>query len=281
MKIGIATLYYQNFNYGGQLQAFAMQKILETAGHEAALISYRQNTVKYFFQRVADLGLADAASRIFRKAVFRLMCLRPEARAAFQRRKERFLDFMEKIPHTDTVYTEQSICLCDWHFDCFVCGSDQIWNPSWWNAFLLLNFTKKPRFAYGASIARISLTEAQKSWLAESTEEFVGVSVREYQARVLLGEFLNRDVECVLDPVFLVPPEVWKGMAEASPGKESYVLIYNLGNSTGLLKEVCRISRQEGFVSFPWDSGIIRIFEAGKQIRMKKCWTRGLWNGWD
>lgn len=247
MKIGIATLYYQNFNYGGQIQALAMQKILEGEGHEAKLIAYRQDTVKYFRQRLADLGPADSAARIFRKIIFRFLRMRPAVGRAFLLREKRFLTFMKKIPHTDTVYTERNIGLCDRYFDCYVCGSDQIWNPSWWNDFLLLNFTRKPRFAYGASIARISLTESQKRCLSESTREFAGVSVRENQAKVLLEEFLCRKVEWVLDPVFLVPAAKWRRLAVKPAIGQPYILIYNLGNSTGLLREICRRARREGF----------------------------------
>ena len=31
-KIAILTLYYRNYNSGGQLQAYALQKVLEKAG---------------------------------------------------------------------------------------------------------------------------------------------------------------------------------------------------------------------------------------------------------
>ena len=247
MKIGIATLYYQNYNYGGQLQALAMQKILEAEGQEASLIAFRQDSVKYAFRRLSDLGMAGAASRILRKARFLLLKMRPENGRALRKREERFRAFMEEIPHTDTVYTEQNVCLCDWRFDCYVCGSDQIWNPGWWNDFLLLNFTEKPRFAYGASIARVSLSGSQKRRLLESIRGYTGVSVREFQAKVLLSEFLNREVPCVLDPVFLVPAEFWEKTAETQNRKEAYVLIYNLGNSTDLLREISRASAQAGF----------------------------------
>ena len=247
MRIGIATLYYQNYNYGGQLQALAMQKLLEAEGLDASLIAYRQDGVKYFFQRLADLGPADAAVRICRKAAFRLLRMRRAEGEAIRKREERFRAFMEEIPHTDTVYTERTLRLCDWHFDCYVCGSDQIWNPSWWNGFLLLQFTEKPRFAYGASIARISLTESQKHCLLESTRDFIGISVREYQAQVMLRSFLAKKVDCVLDPVFLVPSDTWSQMAVLPDEKKPYVLLYNLGNSTDLLNMICRKSRQAGF----------------------------------
>ena len=40
MKIGIFTQYYLNYNYGGNLQAYALCKVLNELGHEAVQISY-------------------------------------------------------------------------------------------------------------------------------------------------------------------------------------------------------------------------------------------------
>lgn len=40
MKIGILTFWWSEDNYGQQLQAYALQKYLRNAGHDAFLIRY-------------------------------------------------------------------------------------------------------------------------------------------------------------------------------------------------------------------------------------------------
>ena len=45
-KIGIVTLYHKNYNYGGQLQAYAMQKIFTTDNTEAKLITFENDSKK-------------------------------------------------------------------------------------------------------------------------------------------------------------------------------------------------------------------------------------------
>ena len=45
-KIVILTLYYKNYNYGGILQAYALQRVLNLLGYDASQISYRLETGK-------------------------------------------------------------------------------------------------------------------------------------------------------------------------------------------------------------------------------------------
>jgi len=40
LKVGIMTLYYKNYNFGGLLQAYALQKVLSKEGFHSLQISY-------------------------------------------------------------------------------------------------------------------------------------------------------------------------------------------------------------------------------------------------
>lgn len=39
-KVAILTLYYRNYNYGGLLQSYALQKSIDKLGYQAKQISY-------------------------------------------------------------------------------------------------------------------------------------------------------------------------------------------------------------------------------------------------
>ena len=47
-KIGICTFYYKNRNYGANLQAYALQKTIESMGYDAEMISYYNNSKLHY-----------------------------------------------------------------------------------------------------------------------------------------------------------------------------------------------------------------------------------------
>lgn len=57
MKIGILTFWWSEDNYGQQLQAYALQKYLRNAGHDAFLIRYNYEN---------DLGRTNFFVRILK-----------------------------------------------------------------------------------------------------------------------------------------------------------------------------------------------------------------------
>ena len=55
MQIGILTLFHKNYNYGGQLQAYALQKYVSKLGNVVELIDYNQypiRTMDKWFDRI-------------------------------------------------------------------------------------------------------------------------------------------------------------------------------------------------------------------------------------
>lgn len=60
-KIAILTLYYHNYNYGGILQAYALQKVIEKMGFSSEQISYKLDSgyrdIKHFKLKVRNYVL--------------------------------------------------------------------------------------------------------------------------------------------------------------------------------------------------------------------------------
>lgn len=245
-KIGIVTLYHKNYNYGGQLQAWAMQKVFSTNGYEAELISFETNSRSYFFQRFKDLGVKKAFRSFKNKIHFKLLMRNPEFKKEFQRKIGRFDAFMDSIPHTK-LYVQDTISQTNEAFDLFVCGSDQIWNPGWWNDILFLTFAQKEKFSYAASIARNHLTREELLYLSERTKDYLAISVRERQAKTLLENELSRSVELTLDPTLLVEKADWRQMADFPCTDEKYILFYMVGDSKGLKKRMYEQCKSMGY----------------------------------
>ena len=125
MKIAILTLPLQA-NYGGLLQAYALQTILEKNGNDVKVI------VKSRYRRVpAWKKLFLYPSRLVRKFIFRQnVSMREETtfNNLLDRLKcrQKYTDvFVSKYIHTLPI--ERFSEINEGAFDAFVVGSDQIW----------------------------------------------------------------------------------------------------------------------------------------------------------
>lgn len=226
-KVAILTLYYQNYNYGGLLQAYALQKALTKLGYQAEQISYilasgygNWNPVKINIKKpMAYLYHYFKYGSWFREYMIR---------------QDKFDAFAEKVPHTEVV-TAKSISKLNDRFDCFVCGSDQIWNPIGWQPTLFFDFLPddKKRISYAASIARDKLTEEEYAFMQPYLDKFSDISVREKNAAKMLNQkFPNLNVQAVPDPVFLLGIDEWENLIpQNAEEKESYIFAYFLGES--------------------------------------------------
>ena len=56
-KVGITTLYHKTINYGGALQAYALQKKIEEFGCECTVIDCDSTAGKNKYERFKALGL--------------------------------------------------------------------------------------------------------------------------------------------------------------------------------------------------------------------------------
>ena len=249
-KIRIVTLYYKNYNYGGQLQAFAMQRLFADKGLDVYLITFKPDPLKDIIRKVNDIGIKGSFNRFFNKLQFKRQIISDkENHALYMQRIVKFNKFMDNIPHTE-LYKEDEIHKCNSQFDMFVCGSDQVWNPRWWNKVLLLEFTDKFKYAYAVSISRSKLTFFQKQRLIKATKNFVGISVRELQSKEMLQEFMEKEIYCTLDPTFMIDQSVWDEMEKNPQINDEYILIYNLGNITDLFFNICNYASQKGYKIF-------------------------------
>lgn len=202
-RIGIITLYHDNNNYGGQLQAYALVAVLEKMGFDARQISFdrsqdanplaqsraerlKASPVNFFcgvLKRIAGIVRRKLWGQRLDGGIQSLMALRVGA----------FSEFEASIPHTKVV-TGKSIAELNGEFDAFICGSDQVWNPDQLRDAFLLKFVEpgKAKIAYAASIGRDNLTDAEASYIAKAVASFDAVSVREPRAQELLGSGMRQ-----------------------------------------------------------------------------------------
>lgn len=216
MKIGILTLplYY---NYGGILQAFALQTYLARAGHEVWVIDRRKKAPGRL------LRLLIGAKRAAKKYLLR----RPtppvsysyerEVAAPLRRVSRHTLPFVERmlVPRTLPITRRKEMKqLAKEHFDAFIVGSDQVWRPAYapylpdyFFEFLPARF-KGRRIAYAASfgVDAWSLAEKPTRRLAALLARFDAVGVRERSGIALCEHHFGKQAVEVLDPTLLLTP---------------------------------------------------------------------------
>lgn len=212
MRIGVVTLPLHT-NYGGILQAYALQRVLQDMGHDAVLLdSYPQcPRMKPFpLQQLAYL------KRILRKIAS------PRADISIFYEREQIAIYPNK-EHVRQFYREHvrhvpfgaDVQLHSADFDALIVGSDQVWRSIYDGAKLydrFLSFAEDwkdiKRIAYAASFGtdEWEYTEEQTIECRRLAQLFDFISVREKSGISLCRDFLDVDATWVLDPTMLVDP---------------------------------------------------------------------------
>ena len=269
-KIGIITHYYKSQNYGGNLQAYALCKALEglhVGDVEQICYDVRQGGAVGNKRKVSLRFLISIPLKFCKRMIGKVrhvQIARRDAKYApqFKQRETAFLRFNEDaIKHSQAVYHRDNIALAEKEYDVFITGSDQVWNPRAVHPAYLLNFVhEKPKLSYAASIACDVLTVEQQQMFRESLTDYLGISVREEMAKILLKHLTNQEVECVLDPTLLLSREDWAEMARSVDVPEKYVFCYFLGEDTTSRNIASQYAQNHGLtlVTLPFMTGHFR-----------------------
>ena len=208
MRIGVLTLPLHN-NFGGILQAYALQQVLNNLGHDTVLI----DKSKY-----VSLGPWYKKYPIYFKRTIHKYVMRKDIVVKADVEQNRIPKTIAK--HTDLFidkyikrfFTKDFSNIKKEYFDVIIVGSDQIWRPKYFfsaieNAYL--DFAKEwniKRIAYAASFGTEDweYTDEQTINCAALLKKFNAVSVRESSATKLCKENLGVEALHVLDPTMLL-----------------------------------------------------------------------------
>lgn len=243
-------------NYGGLLQAYALQKVLRELGFDVVTNktkrSFKRTTfvkgylkwlVKIVLGRVFKIKrFASIQSRIMSKKIYNVVSQNTE-------------EFIEKYIHY-TYFTDSSHSVLDkgriQDFDIFVVGSDQVWTKSTYTSieinFLAFVPEDKVKISYAASFGSSdvikSYSELDLSIAKGSLSNFVGVSVRESSAVRLCKEYLGVDSVHHIDPTMLLEVGDYLELIDDEDlnDSEKVLMTYVLDKSTTKNEIIDRIS---------------------------------------
>lgn len=246
MRIGILTLPLHT-NYGGILQAYALQTVLERMGHEVVIfdrpyqykISFLKALFAYPKRAVCKylLGKKDAVVRFEELATY--------INSVKRKYTQPFINkYIHRFELTDFYGLRKK------DFDAIVVGSDQIWRPKY-NPLIetaFLDFAKTwsiRRIAYAPSfgVDKWEYNDVQTEKCKSLLNMFDAVSVREQSGVELCLKHLNHDAEWVLDPTMLLNRDDYIKLFEelGSPHSDGTLLDYILDrddNKVALIQQI-------------------------------------------
>lgn len=251
MRIAILTLPLHT-NYGGILQAYALQTVLERMGHDVKVLSpppYKPHPVWIMPMVYIKRGV------------------------------EKFIkgkDIPVFIPREDhsrkntELFIKANInryFVKDWKklqglFDIYVVGSDQIWRPKYAEMFsginnAFLDFAKYwdiKRIAYAPSFGtdHWEYSEEQTAICSKLLKLFDRVTVREDSGVYLCKEKLDINAEHVLDPTMLLSAEEYSKLIDCSinlsaGGKMTCYILDRNPEKTNIINGVARLMNLDPF----------------------------------
>lgn len=255
-KIGIVSLYYKNYNYGGMLQSYALPIVLKKSGYDAEqicikFIDDRLNEDSGLKNKLKNMSIAQINEKIYKK-VYKKFFLQPknnELKHIFDERRKNFNYFQDEIiPHSEKVY-ENDLDDANKKYDAYICGSDQIWNETWICKTMLDRYSlgfvtdDKVRLSYAASLGTQDISSSTKELLEKNLNKFKAISVREKSAVSVLQPLVEQKVYDVCDPTLLLEKSDWDSIAKSTNIIEPYMFSYFLGEENRPDSKIKEISK--------------------------------------
>ena len=261
MKIGILTLPLHT-NYGGILQAYALQTVLERMGHQTEILQVQRP------RKLSYLCMPQVyAKRFIKKFVLR----RPNTRFFEERwwnqkgipaMRKYTNHFLKEYLHLRLIHSIEEVQPFD--YDGFVVGSDQVWRKRYFcfamytsicDAFL--RFAKEwkvKRIAYAASfgVDTWEYTCEETVQCASLLQLFDTVAVRETSAVNICKQKMDVEATQVLDPTLLLVANDYQKLFEKAkiPKSEGDLHCYILDNNPQKQALIDNIAREQRLKPF-------------------------------
>lgn len=268
-NIGIISLYWDNNNYGGLLQAYALTKFLNSRNYNTKQISFRREFLhpKSIFTRYLDnIKNYGFFKSVFLKIFFTLRQRKHKNQVNYNKnikqRNKSFHNFRLSVPHTKKEYYKDTITAIP-NIDTYICGSDQIWSfdKNLFNEAFWLNFVNnKKKIAYAASPSINYKNNKQLEFFYNNTKDFSAISFREKQSTITKTsnntyiKHLQENLITVLDPVFLLSKHDWTKICKPKidPKATACVFLYSKSNKyRKIIKEYCSNNKLK-IINFPY-----------------------------
>ena len=208
-------------NFGTFLQAYALQQYIISLGYEDVILddsTVINNHVDWKFRVkkwIWSLG----------KTYRRYINSQKIAQKLYGRFKEEHILIESNVKNVKRLNET---------YDCFVCGSDQIWNPfslsNPKSGFFYADFAEKKKISYAPSIGVSSVPSDFVDRFHALIKGFSFLSAREKEGQKIMQKLSGKCVANVVDPTLLLDGQQWSKLLDSHKkiADEKYVLGYFL-----------------------------------------------------
>ncbi len=283
MKIGILTLSLKN-NYGGILQAWALQTYLERIGHQVEVLNTPLRDISTNWKQVPKRLIKKILG--YDEVIFR----EKKNNREFPIINKSIMEFRSQYIHERIISSFLEIEESD--YDCIIVGSDQVWRPKYFkdqynqgieNAYL--SFTKGwgiKRISYAASfgVDKWEYSPDETKSCKESSQSFNFISVREDSGITLVNEYLQNNAISVLDPTFLLEKEDYIKLIEKTPKSAGSLLTYFLDSNREKVELVRRVEKDKKLIAFSVNNSLVDTGApvADRILPSIEQWLRGFYD---
>ena len=271
-------------NYGGLLQAYALQQILKGMGHDVVTdrlgvvrkLPLWNRALRFLYHAVQFCILKNYRYYPYRY-LFVSFDKESKAKRSISINTERFVN-----THIDTIdlltRSNESVIDAVRQFDAIVVGSDQVWRATMSDIpTYFLSFTKAinvKRIAYAASFGTDDLNEYSKMDMkiaSESIKLFDAVSVREKSGVHLCRDYFKMDAVHVLDPTMLLSKDDYLKLIEEEdkPCSENILLTYVLDRTQEKNDIIQRVGEALHLTSC--ENGAVKYFSNVVESNVSEC----------
>lgn len=254
MKVGILTLPLWN-NYGGILQAYALQLAVERLGHNAVFIDVKRDSLS-----IAEYGFKQA-KRWVRSTFF----------GGINKSYYPSTSEMKNISFNTRRFVEENMKPSSGHIplsflpefskslDAIIVGSDQVWRPEYCPSlelyFLGFADTNLKKISYAASLGTSDWRFNHEDTLrcGKLLNDFHAISVREDSAVALIQKNMGLKAVQVCDPTLLLEAQDYlrlAGIKLNSPSGGRGVFCYVLDPNESRIQGLQVIGSELGFTLF-------------------------------
>lgn len=171
-----------------------------------------------------------------------------------------FADFLHNnFVFSPTVFYKSNILESNSLYDCFLVGSDLVWDFSinGHDTAYMFDFVKenKRKIAFASSVGKL-WEEKDREVVEKLLNKFDFIGVREKTIQKELNGMLDKYIDFVCDPTMLVSPNEWEKMASERIIREDYVLCYMSNEGQTIYKDAVAYGEKHGLpvylISYDW-----------------------------
>lgn len=245
MKVGIVTINDPNPNYGNRLQNYAVDYVLKELGHDVSTLYVEK-----------QLGLKDKIKKVINVLTFYKLASDPKLSKNIYKKRVKYVKFNEKYLSMNRIDIFDDLSNS---YDYFVIGSDQVWNPSWYDdrkkeAYLLSFAKKEQKVCFSPSFGIEEIPKEWESHFKTNLEKFGNISVREKAGADIINKLTGKKAEVLIDPTLMLDADDWRKIS-AKPEKidleKPYILTYFLGGRSKEKQEyIDKLSKKHGLAVY-------------------------------